>query len=970
MTPERWAAAERLFEAALARSADAREAFVAAEAGDDRDLATLVCGMLAADAAERAADGGGLVGVVSRAVEEVTAARATPLVERLGPYRIVSMLGEGGMGAVYLAERDDDEFLQRVAIKVVRGLLDPERVRQFRTERQILAWLEHPHIARLLDGGTTDDGLPYLVMEHVAGQPIDRYCDARRLDVGERLRLFLVVCGAVSHAHRSLIVHRDIKPTNILVTEQGAPKLLDFGIARLALEAGGGEPGITRVGGRMLTPDYASPELVRGGQVTTAADVYALGVLLYELLTGRRPLHFATLSSVEIERVVCQVDPPSPSRVVETTSPGADPAALAANRQVSPSRLAARLRGDLDAIAATAMAKDPAHRYASVDALAADVRRHLDGEPIAARPATWVYTARRFVARHRWGVAAAAVLALTVTLAAVVLSIQAARLAEERDRTARERDTAQQVLGFLTGLFDVANPDASAGASVTARELLDRGAERIDAELSGQPVVQARLLTTIGSVFASLGVYDRSAALLERSLQLRRATLGAAHPDTAESMQALAEAYRELARYDEAETLHREALAVKQRLGSPPAAIATSLNDLGLTLSERGRHADAEPLIREAVATWRGLGPDAAADAAVGLSNLAQTLRQQGRLDDAVAALDEAIAIRRRRFGNDHPLLAHVLGQLGQVRNAQGDLAAAAPLLREALAIRRKAYGDAHPDTATAFNNLASLLHDAGDLAGAEPYYRLALAATGKRLGERHPDYAVQVNNLASLLEDRGRLDDAAPLFAQSLAVRRAAYGEAHPAVARALHNLARVELARGRASVAEPLATEALALRRRLLAAGHAEIAASLALLGEIRARQGRSDEAERLLVEALAVQRTALGATHPQAATTLLKLAALCLTTARPAQAELYAAEAAAIRAERLPAGHWLRAMGDVTRAEALLALRRSRDARAALGDAASVLADRLGPQDRRAVHAARLSARLAAASARAGE
>ena len=952
MTPERWAAAERLFEAALARPEDAREAFVAAEAGDDHDLATLVRGMLAADAAERAADGGGLVGVVSRAVEEVTAARATPLVERLGPYRIVSMLGEGGMGAVYLAERDDDEFLQRVAIKVVRGLLDPERVRQFRTERQILAWLEHPNIARLLDGGTTDDGLPYLVMEHVAGQPIDRYCDARRLDVGERLRLFLVVCGAVSHAHRSLIVHRDIKPTNILVTE-----------------AGGGEPGITRVGGRMLTPDYASPELVRGGQVTTAADVYALGVLLYELLTGRRPLHFATLSSVEIERVVCQVDPPPPSRVVETAGPGADPAALAANRQVSPARLAARLRGDLDAIAATAMAKDPAHRYASVDALAADVRRHLDGEPIAARPATWVYTARRFVARHRWGVAAAAALLLTVSGAAVVLSIQAARLAEERDRTARERDTAQQVLGFLTGLFDVANPDASAGASVTARELLDRGAERIDAELSGQPVVQARLLTTIGSVFGSLGVYDRSAALLERSLQLRRATLGATHPDTAESMQALAEAYRELARYDEAETLHREALAVKQRLGSPPAAIAMSLNDLGLTLHERGRPADAEPLIREAVATWRGLGPDAAADVAVGLSNLAQTLRQQGRLDDAVAALDEAIAIRRRRFGNDHPLLAHVLGQLGQVRNAQGDLAAAAPLLREALAIRRKAYGDDHPDTATAFNNLASLLHDAGDLAGAEPYYRLALAATVKRLGERHPDFAVQVNNLASLLEDRGRHDDAAPLFTQSLAVRRAAYGEAHPAVARALHNLARVELARGRASAAEPLASEALALRRRLLAAGHAEIGASLALLGEIRARQGRPDEGERLLVEALAVQRTALGATHPQAATTLLKLAALCLTTARPAQAELYAAEAASIRAERLPAGHWLRAMGEVTRAEALLALGRSRDARAALGDAPRVLADRLGTEDRRAVHAARLSARLTAAPMRAG-
>ncbi|MGE0359342.1 MAG: tetratricopeptide repeat protein [Vicinamibacterales bacterium] len=968
MTPERWAAAERLFEAALALPEAARPAFVAAEAGDDADLARLVRGMLDADAVERAAEGGGLADVVSRAVDEVTAARATPLVERLGPYRLVSMLGEGGMGAVYLAERDDDEFLQQVAVKVVRGLLDPERVRQFRAERQILAWLEHANIARLLDGGTTDDGLPYLVMEHVQGVPIDRYCDDRRLSLLDRLQLFLVVCGAVSHAHRSLIVHRDIKPNNILVTAAGVPKLLDFGIARLALE-GGGEAGLTRAAGRMLTPDYASPELVRGGQVTTAADVYALGVLLYELLTGRRPLRFNTLSSVEIERVVCEVDPPPASRAAESAGdpPSATAASRAAARQTTPGRLAAELRGDLDLILATAMAKRPADRYASVDALAADVRHYLDGRPITARPPAWTYAARRFVARHRWGVAAAAAFVLTVSAAAVILWIQTARLAEERDRTARERDTAQQVLGFLTGLFEVSNPDLAAGTAVSARELLDRGAERIDSELTGQPVVQARLLATIGGVYGSLGVYDRSATLLERALQLRRSTLGPDHPDTAESMQGLAEAYRELARFDEAEAMHRETLAIKRRIGSPPASIAVSLNDLGLTLSERGRFADAEPLLREAIDTWRRLGLDSAADVAVGLNNLAQTLRQQGRLDDAVAALDEAIAIRRQRFGNDHPLLANVLGHLGQVRNAQGDLARAEPLLREALAIRRKAYGDEHPDTATAFNNLASLLHDAGDLAGAEPYYRLALAATGKRLGERHPDYAVQSNNLASLLEDWGRLDEAAGLLTTSLAVRRAAFGEQHPAVARALHNLARVELARGRLAEAEVLATAALAVRQRILPSGHAETAGSLALIGGLRGVQGRYAEAEGLLVSALDTQRTTLGSTHPQVATTLLQLATVCLATGRPAQAELYASEAASIRAERLPAGHWLRAMSEVTRAEALLAAGRAAEARRFLGAAAAVLARQLGDHDGRTRRAQRLADRAAAAASR---
>ena len=293
MTPERWAAAQQLFEAALDQPATARAAFIDAEAADT-ELAGLVHDLLKADAAEQS--GRPLTDVVKSAVDDVTSATPAPL-ERLGPYRLVRMLGEGGMGAVYLAERDDDEFLQQVAIKVVRGLLDPERVRQFRTERQILAWLEHPNIARLLDGGTTGDGLPYLVMEHVEGAPIDRYCDQARLDVAARLRLFLTVCDAVSHAHRSLIVHRDIKPGNILVTDDGQVKLLDFGIARLALDSGVADAAVSAGQPRMMTPFYASPEVVRGGQVTTAADVYALGVLLHELLTGTRPLRFRTMTS-------------------------------------------------------------------------------------------------------------------------------------------------------------------------------------------------------------------------------------------------------------------------------------------------------------------------------------------------------------------------------------------------------------------------------------------------------------------------------------------------------------------------------------------------------------------------------------------------------------------------------------------------------------------------------------------------
>ncbi|HUU32517.1 MAG TPA: serine/threonine-protein kinase, partial [Vicinamibacterales bacterium] len=383
---------------------EARSDFVGRKAAD-ADLAALVLGMLAADAEERA--GAPLINIVSDAVTAATAGAPPPL-ERLGPYKIVSKIGEGGMGAVYLAERDDDEFLQKVAVKVVRGLLDPERVRQFRAERQILAWLEHANIARLLDGGTTPEGLPYLVMEHVEGVPIDAHCDAQRLTVDERLRLFLTVCDAVSHAHRSLIVHRDIKPTNIMVTDDGVPKLLDFGIARLALD---GAPDATAApaDGRMLTPDYASPEVVRGEQVTTAADVYALGVLLYELMTGARPLRFTTMTSAEIERVVCHVAPRRASAVaIEPLERAPAPAERAALRGTTPARLRTRLAGDLDAVLGMALDKDQGRRYVSVEALAADLRRHLAGRPVAARPATWPYVAGRFLSRHRWGAGAAA----------------------------------------------------------------------------------------------------------------------------------------------------------------------------------------------------------------------------------------------------------------------------------------------------------------------------------------------------------------------------------------------------------------------------------------------------------------------------------------------------------------------------------------------------------------------------------
>lgn len=956
MTPERWAAAQELFEAALAQPDAGRAAWVDGAAAD-ADLAALVRGMLEADAVERG--GEPLDAVVRQAMVE-TANAPRPAPERLGPYKIVRMLGEGGMGAVYLAERDDDEFLQQVAIKVARGLLDPERVRQFRTERQILAWLEHPNIARLLDGGTTADGLPYLVMEHVEGQPIDDYCNEARLDVTARLRLFLDVCDAVSHAHRSLIVHRDIKPSNIMVTGEGVPKLLDFGIARLALD---GTPDATSGGGphRMMTPYYASPEVVRGGQVTTAADVYALGVLLHELLTGTRPLRFRTMTSEEVERVVCHVDPRPPSLAArDTDGPAPPPADRAAERQTTPEALAARLAGDLDAIVARALHKEPAQRYASVETLASDIRAALEHRPVSARPQTWRYVAGRFVGRHRWATAAAVTAALAVSGAAVLFSVQAARLAEERDRTARERDTARQVSRFLTDLFEVSNPDVTgSSAVVTAQDLLKRGAERIDKDLAGQPVVQARLLATMGMAYTSQGAYQASLSLFQRALELRRATLGPDDLDTVASMDDMGEAYRELGRFDDAESMHREALAAKQRLGAPPSSLAASLNNVGLTLSERGRFADAEPLLRQALHTWRRHEGRAADVVASGLNNLADVVRQQGRLAEAVPLLEEAIAIRRQTVGATHPSLAIVVGHLGRAYSLQGNAAKAEPLLREALNIRQRVYGDDHPDTVNTRGDLTSLLHDQGDLAGAEPLYRAAVRSLAARLGPTSLDYAILVNNLATVLEDQRRFEEAERLYRESLAIRQRSDAPAPPSVARAQHNLARTLLAMGRMPEAEELARNALATRQTVFPPGHFETALSQVLLGKVLAARRRPAEAAPLL--AAGVEALRVDTAQPQyVAYGLLALAEFHRTQGHPERAEPLAREATS-RLAALPRSHWLRATAEVELAAGLAALKRPDEAAGLLRPALQVLTRQFGEADHRVREAGGLLATL---------
>src|SRR5271170_2885657 len=461
--------------------------------------------------------------------------------DRIGPYRVLRTLGAGGMGEVYLAERADAQFEQQVAIKMVHGgELGGGMHSRLKLERQILAQLDHPNIAHLLDGGSLPDGRAYIVMEHVDGITIDVFCNSNRLDIAARLKLFQTVCAAVHYAHQNLIVHRDLKPSNILVTAAGVPKLLDFGIAKLLDERQARQHtlAITQADIRIMTPDHASPEQVTGQPITTSSDVYVLGVLLYKLLAGSGPFVISSLRLTEIERAICERDPRRPSQAV-VTDDSEESRSIAESRNTNPKRLARSLAGDLDNIVLMAMRKEPERRYSSAHQMSSDIQRYLDGRPVIARRDTWSYRSSKFVRRH-WlpvtaGVGAAA---LVLTFAATTYR-QSLRIAAERDRVAQQRERAEheraraeEVSSFLVNLFKLSDPEENRGNQVTARELLDSGAKRLQSGLQDQPATKAALLSTVGAVYDSLGQYQDALPILSESLKLQPHSHDRSHIDT------------------------------------------------------------------------------------------------------------------------------------------------------------------------------------------------------------------------------------------------------------------------------------------------------------------------------------------------------------------------------------------------------------------------------------------------------
>ncbi len=861
---------------------------------------------------------------------------------KIGPYRLEREIGRGGMGVVYLASRADDQFDRRVAIKLLHpGVDSGELLDRFRNERQILANLDHPNICRLFDGGIGDSGEPYLVMEYVRGaQPIDEYCDRHRLTIRDRVRLFVQVCDAVRHAHRILVVHRDLKPDNILISSDGHVKLMDFGLAKNLFEPLMARRYLMRTteGAQAMTPAYASPEQIRGDAISTGTDVYALGVILYELLTGSHPFDARERGNIQgLMEAICNEEPDPPSVRVQdrTRRPGPDAGQLLDNRKEATSRgLMWQLRGDLDWVILTAMRKDPERRYASVDQLREDLQAFIEGFPVKARPDSWRYRAAKFVRRHL-AIVVSSILLFALTIGfGITMAVQARRIA-------MERDTAEQVSNFLVNTFKVGDPDEERAGTNVARDALDQSAERIG-ELGQNPEVQSRLLLAMGEVFEAFAEYGRSRALIERSLEVRRRQYGADSLEVAESYKALGELSYQLSSYEEAENHMRRSLEIRRRqLPVDDPLIADSLNGLGMVLVRRARFEEAEMALQEAIEIRTRRDGEESDQTQRTISNLGLLYYHREDYGKSQAVLEKVLEARRRTLGNRHHRVALTLNRLGQIANASGDYEKAEKLFREALSIQEEKLRPDHPLVAITMNNLASLEQDQGDFTEAEQHYRRALAISIKEYGPAHSETAVNMNNLATLLESLDRFGEADSLFQQSFDIRKKVFGLDHVATARAMNHLARISARLGRFGPAESLGAEALGIRLRRLGPKSSEVASSWYTLGQINGWKGAHEKALEWHRKALDLRRM-LG--KPQfIAEGLVAVAEALMKLNRPADAEPLLREAVEIRGRLLRPGNWLLAATESRLGGCLLAQRRYADATPFLVRSDSILRKR---------------------------
>ncbi|HMJ21887.1 MAG TPA: serine/threonine-protein kinase [Terriglobales bacterium] len=779
----------------------------------------------------------------------------------IGPYQLLEKLGEGGMGQVWLAEQSVP-VRRQVALKLIRsGIHDDAVARRFESERQALAIMEHPTIAKVFDAGSTPSGQPYLVMEYVPGLPITRYCDQKKLNIPERLELFIRVCEGVQHAHQKAIIHRDLKPSNILVVEldgQPAPRIIDFGIAKATSQGIGEQTQLTRRGSPMGTPGYMSPEQADPGlgDVDTRTDVYSLGVVLYELLAGAHPFDASRWQKQPFDEVLRQIreeDPPNPSTKLSREKETSD--VTAKMRGTEPKQLVTLLRGDLDWITMKAMEKDRARRYGTPSELAADVARYLRNEPVVARPATTSYRLQKYVRRHRVGVAGAAGLAFLLVAFAAMQTVQLRR-------TTRERDRANHITTFVTSMFKVSDPSESRGNSITAREILDRASKDIDTGLAKDPELQVQMMNLMAEVYQTLGLYSRAELLSRRAVDIGRHFLGPEHPDTLKAITSLGWTLAREGGYAEAEKLDRDALEIqRRRLGPEHLSTLKTMNSLAWTLREEGHYAESENLYKTALNLEQRVLGAQHPDTVETMRTLGQTLMRQGRYAEAEKVDRDTLEIQRRVLGPEHPNTLKTMDDLGWVLQERGLYPEAEKLYRDTIDIQRRVLGPEHPNTLGTMNDLATTLEAEGHYYDAEELYRKTLDIKRRVLGPESPDTLQAMANLGSTLQREGHYSESEKLLNQTIELERRVYGREHPETLSTEASLALTLRSERHYPEAEKIQRELLDIRRRVLGPEHQDTLGAMQDLALTLSYRNQYGAAKKLFQEAIATAASVQG-------------------------------------------------------------------------------------------------------------
>ncbi len=979
---------EQLFHEVRKMTPEARAAHLARRCGNDDALRAEVdalleaeadAGSFLADATEGRASGCG--DQADRADSETKPRRSEPggrggnghshgAVEQpgqmIGRYKLLQRIGEGGFGSVWMAEQREP-VRRRVALKVIKlGMDTGQVIARFEAERQALAMMDHPNIAKVLDAGSTDTGRPYFVMEYIRGTSIVEYCDGERLDTQGRLDLFTMVCHAIQHAHQKGIIHRDIKPNNVLVTLHDGvpvPKVIDFGIAKATSAELTTRTLFTQHRQMVGTPAYMSPEQAEmsGLDIDTRSDVYSLGVLLYELLTGTTPFDAKSLLEAgfaEMLRIIREQEPPTPSTRLATL--GDTGARTALHRRTDLRKLGTLLRGDLDWIVMKCLEKDRSRRYETANALAADIQRHLNDEPVVAGPPSAAYRMRKFARRNRAAVLAASLIAATLLLGAAGTTggmfwalHQKARAEAAEQATTHELGRATEVKRLITEMLASISPEEAKGADITLlKSVLDAAAARLEQGDVKDELIAAELHHLIGGVYSDLARQAEAEEHLLAALEARRRLLGADHSDTINSMIQLAKIYSGQGRYDAAEALCRDAyetarkalgdshpqaltamnalatqlgllgreqeaeemclqaIALLDRTEPSPSTVAGIQSNLGMLYRLQGRYAEAEQMLLRAVEARKSALGIAHPDTIRTMEVLANGYQRQGRLPEAEALCDQALKHRLRIYGDEHPATLSAMGNLARIRHGQGRLQEAELLYVKTLELQRSALGEEHPDALKSMNNLAMFYQEQHRIVDAEPLRVKSLEIARRTLGSEHPITLACTANTAALRHNQGKFDEAALLYRETIEILKLLRGPEHPNTLIAMHNLATLYDEVGRYDDAEALYLETIELRRRALGPEHQETLSSLSNLASMYAVQKRYAEAEPLRLTLLETQRRTLGPEHPDVLATMTNLGILYSATDRYEQALAMLETSLPIKRRVLARGHpWTR-------------------------------------------------------------